>query len=91
MRPSDLNALKWITALKFAGNELIFEACGCRKRKKIMKSDVSDMKWQILDTKLIWSEKYMSNLFKFIRQRMSMKVVVRVSRDGSEFVKVKEM
>ena len=32
-----------------------------------------------------------SSLFKFIHERMSVKVVVSVSRDGAEFVGVKEM
>ena len=32
-----------------------------------------------------------SSLFKFIQERMSVKVVVSVTRDGAEFVGVKEM
>ena len=32
-----------------------------------------------------------SSLFKFIQERMSLKVVVSVSRDRAEFVGVKEM
>ena len=32
-----------------------------------------------------------SSLFKFIQERMSLKVVVSVSRDGAEVVGVKEM
>ena len=32
-----------------------------------------------------------SNLFKFIQERMSVKVVVSVSRHRAEFVEVKEM